>query len=188
MKRYGMSRVAVILTIICLVAGPSALFAGQSDGKAAPKKMNGTWSSIVTVPPNPIMGNTEDVNLPEMDTFSTSGTVITSIAAPIMWLTLDQVGTRLTLFGIGQGTWKMAGGHRYVSTQWRFLTDMNTGEPFGYLKIVVEWGLVDNNYAAGEYEVQLLALDMETLFTSGGVPAVIDGPFQMSRLPIEYLP
>ena len=185
MKRYGMSRVAVILTIICLIVGPSALFAGQPDGKAAPKKMNGTWSSIVTVPPNDVLGNPDDVYLPEMDTFSTSGTVITS-ALGFMPLNLDK-GFFLVSVGIGQGNWKMAGGHRFVMTQWRFLTDLDSGQPFGYMKIVAEWRLVDKNLAFGEYEVHILKLDT-TPFNSGGVPAVVGGPFEMERLHIEYLP
>ena len=186
MKRYGMSRVAVILTIICLIVGPSALFAGQADGKATPKKMNGTWSSIVTVPPNDVLGNPVDVYFPEMDTFSTSGAVITS-ALGFMPLMLDE-GSFLASVGIGQGNWKMAGGHRFVMTQWRFLADLDSGQPFGYMKIVAEWRLVNKNFAVGEYEVHILELDMTTPFNSGGVPAVVGGPFQMWRLPVEPLP
>jgi len=187
MNRDGMSRVAVILAIICLIAGSSALVAGQSEGKATPKKMNGTWSSIVTVPPNDILGNVEDLDLPELDTFSTAGTVITSAGASVLPLELDQ-GFFLASVGIGQGSWKFGGGHRFIMTQWRFLTDMSSGEPFGYIKVLAEWKLVNKNLAFGEYEVQMLALDMVTPFTSGGVPATVGGPFAMWRLPIEHLP
>jgi hypothetical protein len=190
MNRDGMSRIAVILTIICLIAGSSALVAGQSEGKATPKKMNGTWSSIVTIPPNDILGNAEDLDLPELDTFSTSGTVVTSSGASVMLLTLDQGGQEefLAAVGIGQGTWKFVGGHRFVMTQWRFLTDFESGKPFGYIKVLSKWRLVNKNLAAGEYEVQMLALDMMTPLTFGGVPVVIGGPFAMWRLPIERLP
>ena len=187
MNRDGMSRVAVILTIICLIAGSSALVAGQSEGKATPKRMNGTWSSIVTVPPNVILGNEFDLDLPELDTFSTAGTVITSAGASVMYLFLDQ-GEFMAAVGIGQGSWKFIGGHRFVMTQWRFLTDMISGEPFGYIKVLSELKLVNKNAAIGEYEVQMLALDMETPFTSGGEPAAVGGPFAMWRLPIERLP
>jgi len=182
-----MSRVAVMLTIICLIAGSSALAVGQSEGKATPKKMNGTWSSIVTVPPNDILGNEDDLDLPELDTFSTAGTAITSAAASVMPLDLDQ-GFYLAAVGLGQGNWKFVGGHRFVMTQWRFLTDTNSGEPFGYIKVIAEWTLVNRNLAAGEYEVQILALDMMTPFTSDGTPAAVGGPFTMWRLPIERLP
>jgi len=189
MKRDGISCAAVILAIICLIVGPSALFAGQPGGTAAPKKMNGTWGSMVTVPPNDILGNVVNVDLPELDTFSTSGTVITSAGASVMPLTLDQ-GFYLASVGLGQGNWKMAGGNRFVMTQWRFLTDMNSGEPFGYIKVLAEWILVGNNSVIdeGEYEVQILQLDMMTPFTSGGIPAAVRGPFYMWRLPIEPLP
>jgi hypothetical protein len=182
-----MPRFAVMLTIICLIAGSSALAAGQSEGKATPKKMNGTWSSIVTVPPNDILGNEDDLDLPELDTFSTAGTAITSAAASVLPLDLDQ-GFHLAAVGLGQGNWKFVGRHRFVMTQWRFLTDTNSGEPFGYIKVIAEWTLVNRNLAAGEYEVQILALDMMTPFTSDGTPAAVSGPFTMWRLPIERLP
>ncbi len=182
MNRDGMSRVAVILAIICLIAGSSALVAGQSEGKATPKKMNGTWGSVVTVPPNDILGNPVDMDLPELDTFSTAGTVITSSGATVMPLVLDQ-GDFLASVGIGQGTWKFLGGRRFVMTQWRFLTDINSGEPFGYIKVLAEWRLVNKNLASGDYEVQILGLDMMTPFTSGGEPAAVGGPFTMWRLP-----
>jgi len=189
MKRDGTSRVAVILTIICFfVVGASVLFAGQPNGKATPKKMNGTWSSIVTIPPNDILGNPVPVDLPELDTFSTAGTAITGAGASVMPMTLDE-GFFLASLSIGQGNWKMAGGNFFVMTQWRFLTDLNTGELFGYLKVMAEWSLVDRNTAAGEYEVHILQLDMVTPFHSvGGDPAVVGGPFYMWRLPVEPLP
>ena len=187
MKLHGISRIAAVLTIACLIVGPTTLFAGQSGGKATPKKMNGTWSSIVTVPPNDILGNDVDVDLPELDTFSTAGTAITSAGASVMPLTLDQ-GFFLASVGLGQGNWKMVGGGRFAMTQWRFLTDMASGEPFGYIKVVAEWRLLNRRTAAGDYEVQILALDMMTPLTSGGIPAVVGGPFAMWRLPIERLP
>ena len=65
---------------------------------------------------------------------------------------------------------------------------MDTGEPFGYMKVLSELKLVNKNAAIGAYEVQMLALDMETPFTSGGVPAAVGGSFAMWRLPIERLP
>ena len=187
MKRDGISRVAVILTIICFIVGASAVFAGEPNGKATPRKMNGTWSSIVTIPPNDVLGNTVPVDLPELDTFSTAGTAITGAGASVMPLNLDE-GFFLASLSIGQGNWKMAGGGRFIMTQWRFLADMATGEPFGYFKVIAEWSLVDKNTAAGEYEVQILQLDMMTPFHSGGAPAVVGGPFDMWRLPIEPLP
>jgi hypothetical protein len=187
MKRNRMSRVAVILTIICFIVGASAVFAEQPNGKATPRKMNGTWSSIVTVPPNDILGNPVPVDLPELDTFSTAGTAITGAGASVMPMTLDE-GFVLASLSIGQGNWKMAGGHLFVMTQWRFLTDMDTGELFGYLKVMAEWNLVDKNTASGEFEVHILHLDMVTPFHSGGAPAVVGGPFYMWRLPVEPLP
>ena len=192
MARDRMSPVTVVVTIICLIAGSAALVAAQSEGNATPKKMNGTWSSIVTVPPNDILGNEEDLDLPELDTFSTSGTVITSTAASVMPLELDDGAggsiTYLASVGIGQGNWKFIGRHRFVMTQWRFLTDMDTGQPFGYIKVLAEWELENKNFATGRYEVQILELDMMTPFTSGDVPAVVSGPFTMWRLPIKRLP
>ena len=188
MKLGGISRVAILLTIGCLVVGPAALFAGES-GTATPKKMNGTWSSVVIVPPNDILGNTEDMPLPELDTFSGSGTVITSSGATVMPLTLDpQEELYLASVGIGQGNWKFIGNHRFIMTQWRFLTDLNTGEPFGYIKVLAEWRLQGKHQAIGEYEVQILELDMMTPYYSNGEPVRVGGPFFMQRLPIERLP
>ena len=179
-------RTEVIATVSFVLVRTPNLPDASKRGRATPKKMNGTWSSIVTVPPNDVLGNPVDVYFPEMDTFSTSGAVITS-ALSFMPLMLDE-GFFLASVGIGQGNWKMAGGHRFVMTQWRFLADPDSGQPFGYMKIVAEWRLVNKNFAVGEYEVHILELDMTTPFNSGGVPAVVGGPFEMTRLPIEYLP
>lgn len=187
MKNELRSCAVLIVAIVFLIAGPSALLAGQPGGAPAPKKLNGTWTSVVTVPPNDILANEEDVFLPELDTFSTSGTVITSAAASVLPLTLDE-GFFLASVGIGQGNWKMTSGNHFVMTQWRFLTDLNTGEPFGYVKIIAEMGLQGRDYFSGEYEVHLLGLDMMTPLNSGGVPAVIGGPFEGWRLPIDHLP
>lgn len=188
MKLGGMSRVAILLTIGCLIVGPTALFAGQL-GNATPKKMSGTWSSVVVVPPNDILGNTEDMPLPELDTFSGSGTVITSSGATVLPLNLDsEEDFYLASVGIGQGNWKFIGKHRFVMTQWRFLTDMNTGEPFGYIKVLAELRLENKHQAIGEYEVQILELDMMTPYYSNGDPVRVSGPFFMRRLPIERLP
>jgi hypothetical protein len=181
------NRTEVIATVSFVLVRTPNLPDVSKRGRATPKKMNGTWSSIVTVPPNDVLGNPVDVYLPEMDTFSTSGAVITSALASVMPLDLDQ-GFFFASVGLGQGNWKMVGGHRFVMTQWRFLTDMNTGEPFGYMKVLAEWTLVDKNSAVGEYEVQMLQLDMTTPFTSGGAPAAVRGPFNMWRLPVESLP
>ena len=183
MTRDLNSRVTVTLTLICLVAGSSVLFAGN----ATPKKMNGTWSSISTIPPNDILGNTEPVSLPELDTFSTSGTAISSSAATVLPLTTDQ-GIFLAATQIGQGSWKFKGGRRFAMTQWRFFSDATTGEPLGYLKLILEWRLSHWNAGQGVFQVEMLQLDMTTPYTSGGNPVVIQGPFAMWRLAIEPLP
>ena len=183
-------RGTAILMIVGLAVASAGLYAGQSAGHATPRKMNGTWSSIVVVPPNEILGNEEPMPLPELDTFSGSGTVVTSSGASVMPLTLDdpEEAFYLASVGIGQGNWKFTGTRHFVMTQWRFLTDMNTGEPFGYIKIFAEWDLVDRHEARGTYEVQILELDMMTPYLSGGEPVRVRGPFFMHRLRIEPLP
>jgi hypothetical protein len=189
MRRLGTIPMVVALGLVCLMVGSSAVIAGQFEGKATPKKMNGTWSSVVVVPPNDILGNTEDMPLPELDTFSASGTVVTSAGATVLPLTLDsEEDSYLASVGLGQGNWKFIGNHRFVMTQWRFLTDLNTGEPFGYIKVLAEWRLESKHQAIGEYEVQILELDMRTPYYSNGDPVRVSGPFFMQRLPIERLP
>ena len=149
--------------------------------------MNGTWSSVVAVPANDVLGNSETLYLPELDTFSTSGTVVTSSAAAVLELEIDGLGTILGATQIGQGNWRFRGG-KFNSTQWRFLSNAATGQPVGYVKVIVEWHLVNRNTAEGVYQVEMLQLDMSTPFTSGGSPIVIPGFFEMWRLPVESLP
>jgi hypothetical protein len=185
MKRAGMLQIVIAVTILCLVLGESALFAGQPQGPNS-RKMRGTWSSLVVVPPNDILGNTEPVFLPELDTFTHSRTSITSSSATILPVETDQ-GSFLTATGIGQGNWKFEGG-RFIATQWRFISDVSNGQPLGYLRMLVEWQLLDNNSGEGSYRVEIFQLDMTTPYTSGGSPIMIEGPFTIWRLPIEPLP
>ena len=186
MKRDGMFCVAAILTIIYLIAGPAALAAGDWEGRFTPKRMQGTWSSLIEIPPNDILGNPVPVSMPELDSFSAGGTAITSSAFPVMPLAVDE-GSYLAAVEIGQGNWVFRGDH-FVMTQWRFLTDTESGEPLGYLKITAEWTLPNWSQAEGSYHVEMLHLDMMTPYNKDGSPVVIEGPFDMWRLPVESLP
>lgn len=80
-----MLRLSLVLLVAGLILESTALLAG-----ATPRKMNGTWQSLVAVPPNDVLGNTQTEYLPEFDTYSTSGTVVTTSAAPILPLDFDQ--------------------------------------------------------------------------------------------------
>lgn len=181
MSRKGLVTISLVLAVGCLLLGSSLLSAG-----ATPRKMNGTWSSIIEIPANPVLGNTETVYMPELDTFSTSGTAITSSASPVMPLNVDS-GPYLAAVEIGQGNWIFRGG-RFFMTQWRFLTDTDTGDPLGYLKVLVEWSLVSRNAATGTYQVEMLQLDMTTPYEVDGSPVVVGGAFDMWRLGVERLP
>ena len=186
MKRDGMLCAVALLAIICAAAGSAALAAGDWEGRLLPRRMQGTWSSMIEIPPNDILGNPETVYMPELDSFTGGGTAITSSAFPVMPLAVDE-GSFLAAVEIGQGNWAYRGDH-FVMTQWRFLTDTITGAPLGYLKITAEWTLPAPGQAAGSYHVEMLHLDMTTPYNSDGSPVVVDGPFVMWRLPVESLP
>ena len=186
MKRDGMLFVVALLTMICVITGPAVLVAGNPEGKATPRRMQGTWSSMIEIPPNDILGNPETVYMPELDSFTSGGTAITSSAFPVMPLAVDE-GSYLAAVEIGQGNWVFRGDH-FVMTQWRFLTDTESGEPLGYLKITAEWTLPNRSQAEGSYHVEMLHLDMMTPYNKDGSPVVVAGPFDMWRLPVGSLP
>jgi hypothetical protein len=186
MKRDGMLFVVALLTMICVITGPAVLVAGNPEGKATPRRMQGTWSSMIEIPPNDILGNPVTVYMPELDSFTSGGTAITSSAFLVMPLDVDE-GPYLAAVEIGQGNWRFKGG-QYAMTQWRFLTDTVAGEPLGYLKITAEWSLLTPGHAEGLYLVEMLELDMTTPYEKDGMPVVVEGPFEMWRLPVESLP
>ena len=186
MKRDGMLCVVALLAMTFAAAGSAVLAAGDVDGRLLRRMMQGTWSSMIEIPPNDILGNPETVYMPELDSFTGGGTAITSSAFPVMPLAVDE-GSFLAAVEIGQGNWAYRGDH-FVMTQWRFLTDTITGAPLGYLKITAEWTLPAPGQAAGSYHVEMLHLDMTTPYNSDGSPVVVDGPFVMWRLPVESLP
>ena len=169
-------RASLLLAVGCLLLEPSLLGAG-----ATPRKMNGTWFALVevTIPPGPT------VELPELGTFSTSGTIIMSTGFPPMALPFDQ-GPFTAVINVGQGNWKYRGG-KFMGTQLRFISDQDTGMPMGYTKLISEWHLVNRNAAEGSYRAEILQPNMEP-YTIGGFPAVFEGSFEMFRLPIESLP
>ena len=169
-------RASLLLAVGCLLLGPSVLGAG-----ATPRKMNGTWLALVEVTLAP--GQTEI--LPELVTYSTSGTSIASTGFPPMPLPFDQ-GPFTATIKVGQGNWVFRGG-MFKGAQLRFVTDLNTGMPMGYTKLITEWHLVNRNAAEGSYRAEILQPDMSP-YTIGGTPVVFEGAFEMFRLPIESLP
>jgi len=175
-----LTRTLVILAIGTLLIAPVLANA------ATTKKMNGTWASLSEIPPNDMLGTTAPLVIPQLDTFSTSGTVVTSSGASVLALATDQ-GNFLASVGIGQGSWKFRGG-RFTMTEWHFINDMATGQPVGYMKTTAEWSLANKKIGAGSYHVEMLHLDMTTPYTSGGSPAAVSGSFQMWRMPVESLP
>jgi hypothetical protein len=174
-----LTRTTVILMIGSLLMGPAVAHS------ATPTKMNGTWASLAEIPPNDMLGNTVAIVLFQLDTFSTSGTVVTSSGAPVLAIATDQ-GSFVGTVGIGQGSWKYRSG-RFSSTQWHFINNVTTGQLVGYMKTIAEWSLANKKTAAGSYRVEMLQLDMTTPFTSGGSPAAVSGSFQMRRMPVERL-
>lgn len=187
MSRNRMSRLIVILTIVCLVGVASAAFAGPPKGKATPRKMSGSWSSIVTIPPNDVLGNPVDFEQRELDTFSAEGGVITTSEGWVLPLSLGG-DVLFTSIGTGHGNWTIIGGDTLVSTQWRLLTNVDLGLAYGYAKILVEGRFQTKDYISGDFQVHLMELNMETPFYANGDPIVIEGPFDMWRLPIERMP
>jgi hypothetical protein len=179
MEPENRARVLAVLAIGCLLAGVVAVEA------ASPKKMNGTWISFSVIPPNDILGNPDPMVLPEFETFSTSGTIITSSSATVMPLTTDE-GSFPALVGLGQGNWKFRGGE-FLMTQWRFLVNATDYQPVGFLKISNRWTLQNKKRGGGVYQVELLDLDMEPLH-SGGDPIVITGAFEIQLMPVEAMP
>lgn len=186
MKRHAMLSVTVVLAILCLIGAPAALVAGSVVGKSISARMQGTWSSLIAIPPNDILGNQETMYLPELDSFTRDGNAITSSAASVLPIVVD-VGEYLVAMEIGQGNWRFMNDN-FVMTQWRFMTDASTGLPLGYLKVTSEWSLVNGMQAEGLYMAEMLQLDMSTPYTSDGSPVVIEGPFTLFRLPVEPLP
>jgi hypothetical protein len=169
-------RTSLVLAIGCLMLGSSLLSAG-----ASPRRMNGTWLAVVevTIPPGPT------VELPELGTFATSGTVVMSTGFPPMTFPFDQ-GTFTAIVNLGQGNWTYRGG-KFRGTQLRFVSELGTGMPKGYTKLISEWHLVDKKTAHGTYRAEILQPDMQP-YTIGGQPVVFTGDFDMIRVPIESLP
>jgi hypothetical protein len=140
--------------------------------------MNGTWLAMVEIPDVPDA-------LPELLTFSTSGTVVASTGFPPFPFDFDQ-GSVVAAPKIGQGNWVFRGG-MFRGTQLRFLVDLSTYMPIGFTKLVSEWRLLDRNTARGSYRAEVLQPNMSP-YTIGGVPVVFEDEFEMYRLPVESLP
>ena len=166
--------VSLLVAVGCLVLGATTLEAG-----ATPRKMNGTWFVIVELPgaPGP---------MPELVTYSASGTSIASAGFPPMPFDFDDTPPFMGTALVGQGNWRFRGG-KFTGTQLRFLTELGTGMPMGYTKLIAEWHLVSRNAAEGSYRAEVLQPDMAP-YTIGGFPVVFEGSFEMFRLPIESLP
>lgn len=173
------ARAIAVLTVVCLVASAASLEAGG-------KKLRGTWQSLSVLPPTAVLGNSEPMLMPELDTFTACGAVLTSSAASVMPLRTDQ-GRFLGSVGLGQGTYKFKG-NRFVMTQWRFLMNVESGEPLGYLRIINEFTLAGKKAGQGQFQAELMMLDRETPYTSDGEPIVIAGDFQMEQLQVQELP
>ena len=168
-------KASLLLMVGCLLVGASVLHAG----KATPRKMNGTWFALVEMSGAP-------VPLPELLTFSTSGISIASNGFPPMPFDFDDFDPFMAVIKIGQGNWTFRAG-KFKGTQLRFVTDLNTGMPIGYTKLIAEWYLLNRNAAEGSYRAEILQPDMSP-YTIGGTPVVFEGAFEMFRLPIESLP
>jgi hypothetical protein len=154
--------VVIALTVGCLLVSAVLLNADGRRGKATPRKVAGTWMSIVEVPDNPITG---PLVLEELDTFSADGTIITSSSAPFLEL---QPGL-LVVSSAAHGIWKSTGGGNYMSHQLRFLTDTTTGMPMGYVRSVVRFRFLSRNEMTGTFTIQLLDPDKNVqLEVSGG--------------------
>jgi len=177
--------VAILGITLALVLAPFATSV-EAAGNANPKWIAGTWSSIVTVPPNPFMGNEEDIFLPELDTFNGFGGMITTGAATVLPLVLDGEVVLVSM-STGQGNWEYLGGGTIGVTQWRFVSDALTTEPLGFMMIIVEMTFESREYAEGDYRVEFLELDMMTPILSDGVPVVIEGTSSLSALSVMPL-
>lgn len=150
-------------------------------------RLTGTWMAYITVPPHPLLGNSEPVVLPEMVTFLKGGGVITTSSQPAFPFPTDDGGLP-ALMSNGHANWARVAPEVVRATHWRFLNDPTTGALLGFVKIYIEGEMVSRDEIVGIGSVHLLHPDLSPVELMGE-PLVIDGcEVTWLRVPVEPMP
>lgn len=150
--------VAGVLAGALALSGPA--LAGD-NGQASPRKVDGSWLSLTTIDQSEYIDPPDGWPLivPELDSFSSDGVIITTGAVPYMQLKDIPgfpPGTFWVAVSTGHGSWRWNGKDGIVITEYRSLSDPLYGELLGWAKIYVQLEFTTPDTLHGPFFVEML--------------------------------
>lgn len=184
---YGRTRLLVGASLVvaaALMAASVCLAAPQAGVARLSDKVVGAYLATIVVPPNPLVGNTEPIAMPELVTLDREGT---STATPSLPGFPFPTGTGVVnaAWSDGVSSWEKTGPRRLSVTYWRFLSDPVTGQLLGIAKIHSQV-THRNGSLEGEYTLELLNPDLTPAMLQG--QPVMVGPSPVTLMPLQVEP
>lgn len=180
------ARVAIVLAVLVLLVAPSLLLARSQRRAATKASVLGTWFARITIPPNPLFQNTEDLVMLEFITFGPEGGLVATANFPVFKVPING-RLRKALVSVSHSAYRVRNSGLIQGTNWRFLNSTKNGSFLGFMKNIVEFDMVSSAELQGRFYLELLNPDLSPMELNG-TPAILSSSVYAVRVPVETFP
>jgi hypothetical protein len=177
--------IVALAAVIAATAWPGTLTAREQAPAINTKQLLGTWAAQIIIPPNPLMGNMQEVILFEYITFTKNGGLVATANFPYFPV---PVGGKIktAIVSVSHSSWRLKGGV-VQGTNWRFLNSKKNGNFWGFMKNRVELHSSGPDSVEGLYFLELFTPAL-TPMRLGDSPAVLGpGVVRAVKVPVEAI-